>query len=56
MDVLFLMLEGERDTASFAEVMGISDLDTAVQRREVKKIKDRIIKRLQRLGKSLSNF
>ncbi len=56
MDILLLMLEGERSTAVFADIMDIADLDTAVQRCEVKKMKDRITKRLQRLGTNLSNF
>ncbi len=52
--VLYLMLEGERSTDVFADVLGIDNLDTAYQRREVKRIKDRIIKRLQRFGKEIS--
>ena len=46
--VLQLMLDGERDTAVFAEVLGLQDLEVAEQRRQVKQLKDRLIKRLQR--------
>jgi RNA polymerase sigma-70 factor (ECF subfamily) len=49
-EVLALMLEGQRDTSAFAQVMGIAHLDEADQRREVKRMKDRIMKRLRRLG------
>jgi RNA polymerase sigma-70 factor (ECF subfamily) len=52
--VLYLMLEGERSSDVFADALGIDDLDTAVQRREVKKVKDRLIKRLQRFGQEIS--
>lgn len=52
--VLYLMLEGERSSDVFADALGIGGLDTAVQRREVKKVKDRIIKRLQRFGQEIS--
>jgi DNA-directed RNA polymerase specialized sigma24 family protein len=47
---LQLMLEGVRDTAQYAEILDIADLDNASQTREVKRLKDRIKKRIQRFG------
>jgi hypothetical protein len=46
--VLDLMLAGERRTAEYALVLGLANLAPAEQEREVKKVKDRIKKRLQR--------
>jgi hypothetical protein len=46
--VLKAMLEGERRTAAYAEILGISGLDEATQRAEVKKVKDRLKLRLRR--------
>lgn len=43
-----LMRQGERRTAAFAAVLGIGHLDELEQRREVKRVKDRIKRRLQR--------
>jgi RNA polymerase sigma-70 factor (ECF subfamily) len=51
--VLMLMLDGVRDTATYAGVLGITHLDEVSQRREVKRTKDRILKRLQRLGRRI---
>ena len=48
--VFSLILEGERSTRVAAEVMGIGDLPSAEQSREVKRVKDRIKKRIQRRG------
>lgn len=48
--VLQLMREGERRTSAFAAVMAIGHLPETEQAREVKRCKDRIIKRLQRAG------
>jgi DNA-directed RNA polymerase specialized sigma24 family protein len=45
-----IYVEGIRETARFAEVMGLTHLDEVTQRREVKRMKDRIKKRLARLG------
>jgi RNA polymerase sigma-70 factor (ECF subfamily) len=45
---LDLMLEGERKTAVFAEVLGISHLPKKVQRAQVKRLKDKLKKRLER--------
>jgi RNA polymerase sigma-70 factor (ECF subfamily) len=49
-NVLKLMLEGERKTEAFAKVMGLSGKPTGQQRIEVKRCKDRILKVLQRLS------
>lgn len=46
--VLALMQQKERRTTVFASALGISHQPTAVQRREVKRIKDRLKKRLER--------
>ena len=48
--ILLLMLEGVRETHRYAQVMGIANQDETVQRREVKRAKDRLIKQLQRFG------
>lgn len=53
--VLLLMLEGARETERYAQIMGISHLDELSQRREVKRTKDRLIKRLQRFGQQIDN-
>ena len=49
--VFDLMRAGEKGTAAFAAVLGIGQLPAAEQAREVKRVKDRIIKRLQRAGR-----
>lgn len=46
--VLELMRTGERRTAAFAIVLGIEALPDEQQAREVKRVKDRIFKRLRR--------
>jgi RNA polymerase sigma factor (sigma-70 family) len=46
--VLELLAEGERSTAAYAQVLGIADLPESDQRREVKRVKDRLKRRLQR--------
>ncbi len=46
--VLELMLRRERRTAAFAAALGITDLPVEEQRREVKRVKDRLGKRVQR--------
>jgi DNA-directed RNA polymerase specialized sigma24 family protein len=43
-----LMCDGERSTVAFARVLGISHLSDLEQRREVKRVKDRIKKRIER--------
>jgi RNA polymerase sigma-70 factor (ECF subfamily) len=46
--VIALMRRGERSTAVFAAALGLSSLPSEEQKREVKKVKDRIKKRQQR--------
>lgn len=46
--VLDLMRSGERATEAFAAVAGLGDLPREEQQAEVKRIRDRIVKRLQR--------
>ncbi len=48
-----LMLEGERTTAVYARVLGIEHQDRTLQTRDVKRHKDRLKKRLARLGARL---
>jgi RNA polymerase sigma-70 factor (ECF subfamily) len=48
--VLRLMVAGERRNAVYAEAIGVTGLALAEQNREVKKVKDRIMKRLTRGG------
>lgn len=48
--VLELMLEGERTTAAFAEAYGIGNLPVDEKRRVIKRIKDKLQKRLDRTG------
>jgi RNA polymerase sigma-70 factor (ECF subfamily) len=45
---LDLILQGERKTMVFAEALGITHLPTRVQRTEVKRVKDKLKKRLER--------
>jgi RNA polymerase sigma-70 factor (ECF subfamily) len=49
-EILRLKLDGVRDTASFARVLGITYLPVAMQREEVRRHKDRIIRFLRRKG------
>jgi hypothetical protein len=46
--VLELMMAGERKTSVYAKTLGLEALPVAEQDREVKKVKDRIKKRLER--------
>jgi hypothetical protein len=48
-----LMIQGERRTKAFARVLGITEMDIPQQRKIVKQHKDRLKKRLTRLGVSL---
>ena len=52
--VLRLMMEGERSTAAAVKLLGIEHLPTSEQAKEVKRVKDRIKKRIQRKGVVLS--
>jgi RNA polymerase sigma-70 factor (ECF subfamily) len=49
-EILRLKLDGVRDTASSARVLGITHLPVAQQKEEVKRHKDRIIRFLRRKG------
>lgn len=51
--ILELMMDEVRETEAFAEVLGIRDRDETEQRKTVKRYKDRIKKRVQRLGLTL---
>jgi hypothetical protein len=46
--VLDLLLSGERSTAAYAAVLGLAERPADEQAREVKRVKDRIKKRLER--------
>jgi hypothetical protein len=48
--ILALRLQGERRTEAFAAILGISHLSVEVQRRGVKRAKDRIDKILRHKG------
>jgi len=48
-----LVLEGERSIELFARILGLEGLPIDEQRREVKRHKDRIKKRLERYGQSI---
>jgi DNA-directed RNA polymerase specialized sigma24 family protein len=48
--VLDLMRAGERRTEAFAAVLGVTGLSAGEQQREVKRVKERIFKRLKRAG------
>jgi RNA polymerase sigma-70 factor (ECF subfamily) len=52
--ILSLMLAGERRTTVYSQVLGVQALGQKEQQRIVKRHKDRINKRLQRLGGKLS--
>jgi hypothetical protein len=51
--IVRLMLDGERDTTVYARVLGIEHRGRKEQERIVKRNKDRLKKRLERLGKRL---
>ncbi|SRR5713226_7663726 len=48
--VIELMLERKRDTRVYARLLGLEHLSAADQAREVKRVKDRLDKRLRRLA------
>ena len=50
-EALFRWLNGESGTTPLAQALGISALSESQQRREVKRFKDRILKRIARLVK-----
>ncbi len=49
-DILDLRLQGVRDTAPFARILGLTHLPPAEQRSEVRRRKDRIVRFLRRKG------
>ncbi|RKI09907.1 sigma-70 family RNA polymerase sigma factor [Corallococcus sp. AB030] len=53
---LRLFLEGENSTETFAEAMGLKGLPKEELRREVKRYRDRLMKRLSRVGEEDSNL
>jgi RNA polymerase sigma-70 factor, ECF subfamily len=50
---LWLMLEGVRDNARYVEALDLAQMDETEQRLEVKRAKDRLVKKLQRFGASI---
>jgi RNA polymerase sigma-70 factor (ECF subfamily) len=50
---LWLMLEGVRENARYVETLGLQSLDEDSQRLEVKRVKDRLVKKLQRFGANI---
>ena len=52
--LLNLMMDGERKTAAYTNILGIQGLTLDEQRKIVKRHKDRITKRLQRLGSKIN--
>jgi hypothetical protein len=50
-EVFYLMRDGERRTSAFAVVLSIDHLPVEDQAREVKRVKERLFKRLQRTGR-----
>lgn len=52
--VLSLLMEGVRDTRHYAERLNITHLDVPAQQAEVKRVKDRLVKKLRRFSQKLS--
>lgn len=50
---LMLMLDGVRETDTYAKVLGLDNLDIATQQIEVKRTKDRLLKKLRRFGERI---
>jgi DNA-directed RNA polymerase specialized sigma24 family protein len=50
---LMLMLDGVRETEVYAEVLGLDKLDRPTQQIEVKRTKDRLMKKLRRFGEKI---
>jgi RNA polymerase sigma-70 factor, ECF subfamily len=50
---LWLMLEGVRENARYVEALELDQMDETEQRTEVKRAKDRLVKKLQRFGASI---
>jgi RNA polymerase sigma-70 factor (ECF subfamily) len=53
LEMVDLILDGERSTTAFAKILQIENLPIIDQKREVKKHKDRIKKRLRRYGQRI---
>ena len=51
--VLWLMLQGERNAQTYVDILGLGGLGLPEQRSEVARVKDRLMKKLRRLGKRL---
>lgn len=52
--LIFLMMEGVRESAPYAELLGIAGEDELSQRQEVKRAKDRLNKKLRRFGQRIN--
>ena len=52
-EVLALIIEGVRDTSAYATILGISQLSEDEQMQYVNRVKNRIKKRLRRIGEKL---
>ena len=48
-----LMLDGVRETESYAQALGIDHLDKPTQQKAVKRGKDRLMKKLRRFGQRI---
>jgi RNA polymerase sigma-70 factor (ECF subfamily) len=55
LEILKLILAGEKKTEAFAKVLEIENRSPEEQRKEVKRHKDRIKKRLERYGEAIRN-
>ncbi len=51
--VLWLMLQGERSAQAYVDVLGLGGLGLSEQRSEVARVKERLVKKLRRLGNRL---
>jgi RNA polymerase sigma-70 factor (ECF subfamily) len=49
-EIIELIQHGERRTSTYARCLGITHLSPSDQRREIKRVKDRLLKRLRRLA------
>lgn len=54
-EIFSLMLDGVRETEAYARVLDIKQESKQMQQKEVKRAKDRVIKKLQRFGANLSH-
>lgn len=53
--ILLLMLDGVRDSTSYASALGLDDLNEVAQQQAVKRAKDRLVKKLRRFGERIKN-